>query len=197
MSLDPRIKHIVTLMMENRSCDHLLGLMKAENPALRGVSPGEYSNDTTMGVAVPVGGGATSQGQLPVDPGHEFVDVYMQMYGEPFAGVTTGTPDMSGQQGRIAAALTMRYALRCRQRRAPISARPSSVRDANSGTGADDAGLPRPMLKTVRGKPLTPISGSSRSASSRRFRTSARRVHFDPGVDRGGRHRVVRRWRVI
>ena len=96
MSLDPRIKHIVTLMMENRSFDHLLGLMKAENPALRGVSPGEYSNDTTMGVAVPVGGGATSQGQLPVDPGHEFVDVYMQMYGEPFAGVTTGTPDMSG-----------------------------------------------------------------------------------------------------
>jgi phospholipase C len=96
MPQDPRIKHIVTLMMENRSFDHLLGLMKAENPALRGISPGEYSNDTTTGVAIPVSAGATSQGQLPIDPGHEFVDVYMQMYGKPFAGVTTGTPDMSG-----------------------------------------------------------------------------------------------------
>ena len=41
------VKHIVVLMMENRSFDHLLGLLKRENPAIRGALPGEYANSTT------------------------------------------------------------------------------------------------------------------------------------------------------
>lgn len=91
------IKHIVVLMMENRSFDHLIGLMKAENPAIRGISPGEYSNLTTAGAVVPVSNGATYQGQLTTDPGHEFVDVHMQMYGKPAAEHQPGdVPDMSG-----------------------------------------------------------------------------------------------------
>jgi phospholipase C len=91
------LKHIVVVMMENRSFDHLLGLMKAENAELRGVAPGEYSNDTTSGHTVGVGSGARSQGDFLIDPGHEFVDVHMQLYGQPFdANVTAGDPDMSG-----------------------------------------------------------------------------------------------------
>ena len=39
---DPRIKHLVVLMMENRSFDHMMGLLKTENPELRGVTPGSY-----------------------------------------------------------------------------------------------------------------------------------------------------------
>ena len=41
---DPRIKHIVVLMMENRSFDHMFGLMMSEIPGLRGVREGEWTN---------------------------------------------------------------------------------------------------------------------------------------------------------
>ena len=89
------VKHIVVLMMENRSFDHLLGLLKRENSAIRGALPGEYANDTTAGQSIAIGPGAGSQGQLLIDPGHEFVDVFMQMYGVPSGSAVTD-PDMSG-----------------------------------------------------------------------------------------------------
>lgn len=34
MAANSKIKHIIVLMMENRSFDHMLGLMKLENPAI-------------------------------------------------------------------------------------------------------------------------------------------------------------------
>src|SRR2546422_195370 len=40
----PCIKHIVVLMMENRSFDHMLGLLMNEIPDLRGVRVGDWSN---------------------------------------------------------------------------------------------------------------------------------------------------------
>jgi phospholipase C len=89
------VKHIVVLMMENRSFDHLLGLLKRENASIRGVLPGEYANDTTNGQSIAIGPGAATQGQLLIDPGHEFVDVFMQMYGVPTGSAVTD-PDMSG-----------------------------------------------------------------------------------------------------
>src|SRR4029450_2820843 len=46
---DPRIKHIVVLMMENRSFDHMLGLLMNEIPDLRGVHPGEWTNADDKG----------------------------------------------------------------------------------------------------------------------------------------------------
>src|SRR5438477_7112807 len=42
---DPRIKHVVVLMLENRSFDHMLGLLMRDIPDLRGVSPGDYFNN--------------------------------------------------------------------------------------------------------------------------------------------------------
>jgi phospholipase C len=88
------IEHIVVLMMENRSFDHLLGFLKTENDAIRGVLGGDYSNRTTSGAIVPVSDGAAYQGEL-FDPGHEFDDVFFQMYGKP-SGTPVGDPDMSG-----------------------------------------------------------------------------------------------------
>jgi phospholipase C len=93
---DPRMKHLVVLMMENRSFDHMLGLLKAENSEIRGVAPGDYINLDTVGAAVDVSDDAAYQGQLLVDPGHDFNDVYFQMYGVPFDGSVAGTPTMSG-----------------------------------------------------------------------------------------------------
>jgi len=91
-----RMKHLVVLMLENRSFDHMLGMMRAENPEIRGVSAGLYENKTSNGEPVLVGDGAKYQGQLRVDPGHDFSDVFEQMYGLPFDGVVPPTPRMSG-----------------------------------------------------------------------------------------------------
>lgn len=89
-----KVKHIIVLMMENRSFDHMLGFMKEENDGIRGILGGDFSNTTTAGAVVPVTDGAAFQGQL-IDPGHEFADVYFQMYGKP-VGTPVGDPDMSG-----------------------------------------------------------------------------------------------------
>ncbi|PYT70750.1 MAG: hypothetical protein DMG39_14870 [Acidobacteria bacterium] len=90
-----KIKHIVVLMMENRSFDHLLGLLKTEIPDVRGVLGNDYFNQTTAGATMPVTDGALYQGQYIMDPGHDFTDVYMQMYGVPF-GTPATQPNMSG-----------------------------------------------------------------------------------------------------
>src|SRR5580698_1590086 len=89
------LKHIVVLMMENRSFDHMLGFLKKEIPDLRGVQGGDYFNPSTANVAMPVTDGALYQGQYVNDPGHDFTDVYMQMYGVPF-GTPADQPTMSG-----------------------------------------------------------------------------------------------------
>lgn len=44
MPADPGIKHIVVLMMENRSFDHLVGFRKRDNSEVRGVVGGDYTN---------------------------------------------------------------------------------------------------------------------------------------------------------
>jgi phospholipase C len=93
-----KIKHIVVLMMENRSFDHLLGFLKRENTDIRGIMGGEYSNPNTAGTAtIAVTDGAAYQGQLVNDAGHDFTDVYMQMYGVPDGTANAPTtPNMSG-----------------------------------------------------------------------------------------------------
>jgi len=50
------INHFLVLMLENRSFDHLLGSLQAQN------GPAAYA--------------------MPFDPGHEFVDVQIQLYGQ-------------------------------------------------------------------------------------------------------------------
>jgi len=88
---DPRIRHIVVLMLENRSFDHMLGLLAPEVPGLRGVSLGEYSNVGIDGVRYDLTDGARYQGQLFVDPPHEFEHVHEQL-----AASAEGVPTMRG-----------------------------------------------------------------------------------------------------
>jgi len=92
---NPKIKHIVVLMMENRSFDHMLGFLKAEIPDIRGIAGNDYFNQSTAGATMPVTDGAAYQGLLVADPGHDYTDVYMQMYGVPY-GTPAVQPDMSG-----------------------------------------------------------------------------------------------------
>ena len=54
----PCIKHIVVLMMENRSFDHMLGLLMNEIPDLRGVRGGDWTNVDDNGNVHPLTDGA-------------------------------------------------------------------------------------------------------------------------------------------
>ena len=75
-----QLKHIVVLMMENRSFDHMLGSLKAANPAIDGVTP-DLSNPDTNGNPVKAQPLAEFQAQLQPDPDHHFPAVDLQIFG--------------------------------------------------------------------------------------------------------------------
>lgn len=83
---DSRIKHIVVLMLENRSFDHMLGMLMPDVPGLRGVTPGDYFNQGKDGKRFYVTDGAEYQGQFLIDPPHEFENVSAQVGDPEIAG---------------------------------------------------------------------------------------------------------------
>jgi phospholipase C len=90
------LKHIVVLMMENRSFDHMLGALHSQNAAIDGLVGNETNPDST-GVPVTVAPNAAYQGQLDPDPDHHFPAADLQIFG----GVTTAqnpnrAPNMQG-----------------------------------------------------------------------------------------------------
>lgn len=74
------LKHIVVLMMENRSFDHMLGGLKTTNPKINGLNGDEWNPDTN-GAKVTVQPTASFQGQLDHDPDHHFAGVDLQIFG--------------------------------------------------------------------------------------------------------------------
>ncbi len=74
------LKHIVVLMMENRSFDHMLGSLKAVNPLIDGVDGTQWNPDT-QGNQVHVQPVAEFQSQLDPDPDHHFPAVDLQIFG--------------------------------------------------------------------------------------------------------------------
>jgi phospholipase C len=73
------LKHIVVLMMENRSFDHMLGALKAKDPRIEGLT-GNESNPDTTNEPVKVQPKAEFQGQLDPDPDHAFAGVDLQLF---------------------------------------------------------------------------------------------------------------------
>ena len=92
----PRIKHVVVLMMENRSFDHMLGLLMNEIPDLRGVHTGDWTNVDDKGNVHPLTADAAYQGQFLVDPPHDFWSVHQQIYAHPGQPTQQPQPDMRG-----------------------------------------------------------------------------------------------------
>jgi phospholipase C len=83
------LRHIVVLMMENRSFDHMFGGLKAAHGALE-VWPDGYTNPDNNGKEVPPQAKAEYQGQLDPDPNHDFEPVNEQIFNGG------ATPDMRG-----------------------------------------------------------------------------------------------------
>lgn len=73
------LKHVVVLMMENRSFDHMLGGLKKQDPRINGLTGNESNLDTT-GKSAPVKPDADYQGQLDPDPDHHFPGVDRQIF---------------------------------------------------------------------------------------------------------------------
>ena len=88
------IKHLVVLMMENRSFDHMLGYARAADYPIDGLLGTEPNTDST-GQVVRVDSTARNSGDLTADPSHDFEDVAEQMFGTKTPALGQ-EPDMSG-----------------------------------------------------------------------------------------------------
>lgn len=75
-----RLQHIVVLMMENRSFDHMLGSLTAVNPQIDGITS-QLSNPDTTGAQIKPQPLADFHGQLDPDPDHHFPAVDLQIFG--------------------------------------------------------------------------------------------------------------------
>lgn len=73
-----QIEHVVLLMMENRSFDHMIGFLPHPDPTFRGLT-GNESNVDRNGNVVPVD--RNSDGTIPYDPHHRHVHICQQLTG--------------------------------------------------------------------------------------------------------------------
>jgi phospholipase C len=87
------LKHVVCLMMENRSFDHMLGFLKSANYPIAGLS-GTESNLDANGAPVAVTDDAVYFGDLTPDPGHSHFDVMQQLFDG--ASSATANPSNTG-----------------------------------------------------------------------------------------------------
>ncbi|HEX6044299.1 MAG TPA: alkaline phosphatase family protein [Pyrinomonadaceae bacterium] len=74
------IKHLVVLMLENRSFDHMLGFLKSSTYPIDGLNGNETNPDST-GSLVQVSNDAKYVSDLKDDPGHDFISVNEQIFG--------------------------------------------------------------------------------------------------------------------
>jgi phospholipase C len=74
------LKHIVVLMMENRSFDHMLGALQKTDPRVNGLT-GTETNPDPNGNPVKVQPNADYQDQLNKDPDHHFPGTDLQIFG--------------------------------------------------------------------------------------------------------------------
>src|SRR5580704_2185165 len=88
------LKHIVVLMMENRSFDHMLGFARSADWQIDGLGGTESNRDSTGEIAR-VSKDARYAGDFTPDPGHALFDSLTQLYGDA-STLETQAPTMNG-----------------------------------------------------------------------------------------------------
>jgi len=78
----PTFDHLVVLMLENRSFDHMLGFLKSAEYRVDGLTGSETNPSADDGSDVRISPDAVAAGDLTPDPGHDFVDVNVQIFGD-------------------------------------------------------------------------------------------------------------------
>jgi phospholipase C len=91
--MTPRIEHLIVLMLENRSYDHMLGY--ADLPGADGLIGKTFANLDREGVPVSTSTGARFSGDFYPDPGHDFSDVNFQQF-ETYTPANGQRPRMEG-----------------------------------------------------------------------------------------------------
>jgi phospholipase C len=76
------IRHLIVLMLENRSFDHMLGFMKSAAYPIDGLS-GTESVPMSPQDATPVKVSADAEYVLPFDAGHSIPDTNLQLFSSP------------------------------------------------------------------------------------------------------------------
>lgn len=71
-----RIEHVVVLMLENRSFDHMVGFLDHPDRAFDGLSPGSHHNDNAAGDHIPASIDGVPRG---VDPDHSHEGALLQL----------------------------------------------------------------------------------------------------------------------
>ncbi|MGB2678053.1 MAG: alkaline phosphatase family protein [Candidatus Acidiferrum sp.] len=89
-------EHLVVLMMENRSFDHMLGFLQSPAYPVEGLDPTNLpTNDPAIGTGpVPASPNARTVNDLNPDPAHDFLNVNVQIFGNKDA--TRSGPLMRG-----------------------------------------------------------------------------------------------------
>jgi len=92
-----KINHVVVLMLENRSFDHLLGFLRGPDYPIDGLLGTEFNPRDPSDPASPrvlVGDGAPYAPDLDPDPNHDVRDVTIQLFGG--AASAAAPPPMNG-----------------------------------------------------------------------------------------------------
>ena len=94
------IEHLIVLMMENRSFDHIFGYFTVDKPAkpgdaIDGLTGAEF-NLNVDGSRVTVSDTARYSGDYRADPGHHFPDVMEQVFGDFPLADPAKEPTMGG-----------------------------------------------------------------------------------------------------
>jgi phospholipase C len=87
-----KLRHLVVLMMENRSFDHMLGALQATDSRIDGVDPKQKNLDAKNTAVFPQPL-AEFQGQLDPDPDHSFAGVDLQLFNGDMGPTRTATMD--------------------------------------------------------------------------------------------------------
>src|SRR5262249_37596518 len=89
------IKRFVVLMLENRSFDHLFGYLKKDNPQVAGLTGNESNQkDPNSPTSPAIKVSRATSFVMRFDPGHEFYDVQIQLYG-PLPGTDPSLPPIA------------------------------------------------------------------------------------------------------
>lgn len=108
-----RIEHLVVLMMENRSFDHMFGFLRSPDWPIDGLA-GTETNPDVNGAPVRVSQDARYSGDLTPDPGHDFISVNEQIFGN---STGTGAANMQGfvrnYHGKTKDVLKSRNVMKC------------------------------------------------------------------------------------
>jgi phospholipase C len=89
------IKRFVVLMLENRSFDHLFGYLKAANLKVIGLTGSEFNQKDPNSPGDPaIKVSRASSFVMTFDPGHEYYDVQIQLYG-PSKDTDPGLPPIA------------------------------------------------------------------------------------------------------